>query len=102
MHVHVYHMHTHTEDGRARLSHLGDKSLLPWPSVPQGLKVNESNKALVVVPMSNDMHSTGDNKHPGNGLVEGKILVQKTPDCSRGTLIWEREREREREREERG
>ena len=48
------------------------------------------------------MHGTGDHQHPGNGLVEGKVLIKKTSDGARGTLWMERKegrRERERERE---
>ena len=90
------------------MSILRDVPCLPWPPVPQGGKVNESNKTLIVVPMSNDVHRTGDNQHPSNGLVEGKVLVKETTDGARGTLRVEREergrgrergRERRRERE---
>ena len=82
----MYIIDTHTDEGWGRLGHLRDKPLLPWPPVPQGLKVNESNKTLVVVPMSNNMYGTRDNKHPGNGFMEGKVLVKKTSDGARGTL----------------
>ena len=53
-------MYTHTDKGKARLSVLWDKSRLPRPPVPEGGKVNESNETLVVVPMSDDVHGTGD------------------------------------------
>ena len=32
------------------------------------------------------MHSAGDDEHPGNGLVEGQVLVQQSLDLTRRTL----------------
>ena len=33
-------------------------------------------ESLIVVPVSNDVNGTGEDDHPGNGLVEGQVLVQ--------------------------
>lgn len=49
-------------------------------------KVWSGQEPLVVVPMSNDMDSTGQDDHPGYGLVEGEVLVQETFDGTRWTL----------------
>ena len=59
---------------------------LPWKS---GSVVSErwsGEKSLVVVPVSDDVDGTGENNHPGYGLVEGEVFVQKTFDGARGAL----------------
>ena len=89
---------THADNIWGRLSILWDKSGLPWPPRPQDRKGNKSKESFVVVPVSNNVYGTGDNKHPSYGLVKGKVLIEKTSDGARGALSMEREREREREK----
>ena len=59
---------------------------LPGESCSVGSKAWSGQEPLVVVPVSNDMDSTGQDDHPGYGLVEGEVLVQETFDSTRWTL----------------
>jgi len=51
---------------------------LPRPLVVEVVLGDQSDEPLVVVPVGDDVHSTGHHDHPGYGLVEGEVLVQQT------------------------
>ena len=63
-----------------------DTPYLPWNPVSEGGEIWSGQEPLIVVPVSNDVYGTGEDDHPGYGLVEGEVLVQETFDGARWAL----------------
>ena len=57
------------------LSTIGYTPVLPGYTLPEGTQVRSGQQSLVVVPVSYDVYGTGEDDHPGNGLVERQVLV---------------------------
>ena len=63
-----------------------DAPVLPGNTIPETRQIGCGQEPLVVVPVSDDVDGTGEDDHPGNGLVEGQVLVQQTLDGARWAL----------------
>ena len=72
---HLVRIGTHSYYSRGRLSCIGYPSQLLWKLFSELCLGGRGQKSLVVVPVSNDVNGAGENNDPGNGFMEGKVLV---------------------------
>ena len=66
---------THSYYFRGWLSSIGYPSQLLWKLFSEQCLCGCGQKSLVVVPVSDDVHGARENNDPGNGFMEGKVLV---------------------------
>lgn len=83
--LHVLYYWTDRNKRQRRLCIAWHKSGFPRPAISE-VYVIQSHQPLVVVPVGNDVHCTGDHNHPCYGFVEGKVLVQQPLHLSWRTL----------------
>lgn len=76
----------YADDLQGGLGQLWHMSELPRPPLSESRQIHQPDKTLVVVPMGDDVDGAGRYQHPGNGLVEGEVLVEQTSDRTRRAL----------------
>ena len=72
---HLVKIATHSYYNGLWLSFVGYPSQLLWKLFSEICLGGRGQKSLVVVPVSDDVNGAGENNDPGNGFMEGKVLV---------------------------